>query len=83
MVRTVVAIAALVIGQIIVWPCAKEFMEADTCRQAGGSFDYEANRCDFEGRHSATAVWERYGGSLAVGGALSLAGVVLLVRRRK
>ena len=83
MVRTVLAIAALVIGQVIVWPCAKEFMEADTCKQAGGSFDYEVNRCDFEGKHPAWVIWERYGKSLLVGGALSLAGAVLLVRRRK
>lgn len=83
MARTLLALAALLIGQATAWPIASEFLAVDHCLDAGGSYDYDARRCDFNGSHPGMAILERHGISLVLGGALSVIGCVLLLRRRK
>lgn len=81
--RTVLGLAALLLSQVIAWPIVLELGDADRCADAGGSFDYEAGRCDFGARHPGAAIWERYGMELVLGGALGVTGAVVLLRRRK
>jgi hypothetical protein len=83
MLRTLVAIAFLVIGQAIAWPFTMEFLAVDRCLDAGGSFDYDTGRCDFGAVHPGVALWQRHGGSLVLAGAFGVLGCVLLLRRRK
>ena len=77
--RASLAIAALVIGQAIAWPFIAEYLAVDRCLAAGGSFDYDASRCDFGHSHPGIAIWERHGTALVLSLAFGVAGCVLLL----
>jgi len=81
--RRIVAVVALVMGQAITWPFAMEYLAEDRCTEAGGSFDYQAARCDFKDSHPSTAIWDRHGASLLTALAISLAGCALLIQGRR
>ena len=83
MLRTSLAIAALAIGQAIAWPFVAEYLVADRCLDAGGSFDYDNARCDFGQPYPGIALWERHGAALALSLMFGAAGCVLLLGGRK
>lgn len=81
--RVIVALAALVLGQVLAWPTAYEYLVADRCTAAGGSFDYDAGRCDFQASHPGIAIWQRHGVALLVSGVLGIFGCGLLLGKKK
>ena len=81
--RVIVALAALALGQALAWPSAYEYLVADRCTAAGGSFDYDARRCDFQTSHPGIAIWQRHGVALLLGTALGIFGCGLLLGKKK
>jgi hypothetical protein len=81
--RKIVAVAALLVGQTLAWPVAYEYLVADRCTAAGGSFDYDVSRCDFQAHHPGIVLWQRHGLSLAVACVLGVTGCALLLGRPK
>jgi hypothetical protein len=76
-------------GALAVWPAVdyvREFAAVDACLDAGGSFDYAHSRCDRVETHQFVAYSNRHPTSVrigALGGALFMVGVVVLVREPK
>jgi hypothetical protein len=81
--RVVAGIAALVLGQALAWPTAHEYLVADRCVAAGGSFDYEQGRCDFQASHPGIVMWERHGLSLGAASVLGVVGCALLLGKKR
>jgi hypothetical protein len=81
--RVAVGIAALALGQALAWPTAHEYLVADRCVSAGGSFDYEAGRCDYQASHPGIVMWERHGLSLGAACVLGVVGCALLLGKKR
>ena len=76
-------IALLLVAAAVAFLPLRSFVEADSCLDAGGSFDYSKGQCDFqkshpyENRHLSSPI------ALGVGVLFALAGGLLVVFSRR
>jgi hypothetical protein len=82
--RSVVVLGVLLVavGMVLGWFEISQFFAVDRCLDAGGSFNYTANACDFTTSHPAEVSLGEAGFRLLVSLGLVVGGVVVLVRKR-
>ncbi len=89
---TIIVICLTVCSMVILWMPAitlyvNEFFKDQNCIEQGGSFDYEAQICDYQKAHTYTNFQDRHPEMFAQMSSLSvlfvLFGVTLLLMKRK